>query len=649
MRLGHVRIAYDIPAEKPIGNSPNQPAAPGGSDPSCGGEAPGRARESRGPRVVGGDHYPLLLFSERKRPPVRGDFCYTFFMDPSTSSPTPSPRSPSWALLLTALALAAGIWWRVQGLAWDQGLSYHPDEMNIALAVAKLHIPRQMHPDFFAYNGFSLYLYRLLAQGAALLTGDPIWTSDLGHITLLGRGCSAALSVLSLPLLFLLGRRTISPQGGWLALLLGAGCAGLIQAAHYSVTETLLVFWILLQALVAAHMVLSPTPCGKRSWALLGILWGLSLGTKTTAAILLVIPYTVLLLRLRQGDGSRAWAGALGGFLAGCAGALAVSPYSVLDFAAFRHSMEYETSLAKGTLLVPYTLQFLGTTPYLFFLKNIPWHLGPLLPLVSGAGIGGWALAMGRRRSSLAALPLLLFSAVYFAYVGGMFARFIRYLLPLYPALILAGAWALDALLRWGKARHAPGSVGAWAVPALVGSVVASGLLWGGAVASVFSQENPRTAASRWIYAQIPPGASLVVETWDYRLPAFLPDAPRKPYRHLVVPAPDPDDEAKARLLAEVLSQGDYYILASGRNADQLSRLPERYPLIARFYAQLRSGELGYREIRRFEVFPSLGGFAVDDRGAEETFRVFDHPTVTIYRNEEHRDAKSLQEVLWSP
>ncbi len=567
-------------------------------------------------------------------------------MDSPLLSSTPHPRIPSWAFVLTALALALGVWWRVQGLSWDLGLSYHPDEMNIALAVAKLHIPRQMHPDFFAYNGFSLYFYRLLAQGAALLTGDPAWASDLGRITLLGRYCSATVSLLSLPLFFLLGRRTISLRGGWLALLLGTGCAGLIQAAHYSVTETLLVFWILLLALVAAHMVLSPTPCGKRSWVLLGVLWGLSLGTKTTAALLLVIPYVVLLFRLRRGDGKTAWMGALVGFLAGCAGAFAVSPYSLLDFAAFRSSMEYETSLAKGSLLVPYTLQFLGTTPYLFFLQNLPWHLGPLLPLVSGAGMAGWPIAMWRRRSTAAALPLLLFSVIYFAYVGGMFARFIRYLLPLYPALILAAAWALDALLRWGEAPHTPGSWRSRIVSALGVAVVTVGFFWGGAVASVFSQENSRTAASRWIYAQIPPHAALVVESWDYRLPAFLPDTAPVPYRHLTVPAPDPDNEAKARLLAETLAQGEYYILASGRNADQLSRLPERYPLMARFYALLRSGDLGYREIRRFEVFPSLGGFAVDDRSAEETFRVFDHPTVTIYRNEDHRDIKFFQEVL---
>ena len=126
------------------------------------------------------------------------------------------------------------------------------------------------------------------------------------------------------------------------------------------------------------------------------------------------------------------------GFLAGCATAFAVSPYSVLDFSAFRSSMAYETSLARGTLSVPYTLQFLGTTPYLFFLQNLPWHLGPLLPLISGAGMLAWPLAMLRGRSPSAAFPLWLFAVVYFSYVGGMFARFIRYLLPLYPALILA-------------------------------------------------------------------------------------------------------------------------------------------------------------------------------------------------------------------
>ena len=571
------------------------------------------------------------------------NFCYNCPMDQQTISSTPPSRISLWALFLSALALALGIWWRFQGMNWDLGLLYHPDEMNIALAVAKLDIPHQMHPDFFAYNGFSLYLYRLLAQGMVLLTGDHAWTSDLGRIVLLGRYCSAVVSLLSLPLFFLLGRRTLSPRGGLLALLLAAGCAGLLQAAHYAVTETLLVFWILLQSLVAAHMVDAPSPCGKRSWVLLGVLGGLALGTKTTAALLLVFPYAVLLFRLRRGDGKNAWIGALVGFLAGCVTAFAVSPYSVLDFSAFRSSMAYETSLARGTLSVPYTLQFLGTTPYLFFLQNLPWHLGPLVPLISGAGMLAWPLAMLRGRSPSAAFPLWLFAVVYFSYVGGMFARFIRYLLPLYPALILAAAWALDALLRWGENRSTLVRRG---IQLGVATVAVVGFLWGGAVGSIFTQENPRTAASRWMYAHLPAGTVLITETWDYRLPAALPDTAPVPYTYLSVPAPDPDNDDKRLRLAETLSRGEYYLLASGRNADQLSRLPDRYPLMARFYALLRSGALGYREVRRWEVFPSLGGISVDDRNAEETFRVFDHPTVTLYRNEGRLDLQTLQEVL---
>ena len=35
--------------------------------------------------------------------------------------------------------------------------------------------------------------------------------------------------------------------------------------------------------------------------------------------------------------------------------------------------------------------------------------------------------------------------------------------------------------------------------------------------------------------------------------------------------------------------------------------------------------------LKTFEVTPRLGPFTWDDRGAELTFRLFDHPAITIF------------------
>ena len=40
-----------------------------------------------------------------------------------------------------------------------------------------------------------------------------------------------------------------------------------------------------------------------------------------------------------------------------------------------------------------------------------------------------------------------------------------------------------------------------------------------------------------------------------------------------------------------------------------------------------------YREVARFSSYPQIGNFVIPTDHAEETFQVFDHPTVIVFRN----------------
>jgi hypothetical protein len=57
--------------------------------------------------------------------------------------------------------IAAAAFLRFYNLNWDNGLLFHPDEANLIHATQRLSIPSQLDPDFFAYNGFPMYLYRV--------------------------------------------------------------------------------------------------------------------------------------------------------------------------------------------------------------------------------------------------------------------------------------------------------------------------------------------------------------------------------------------------------------------------------------------------------------------------------------------------------
>ena len=538
-----------------------------------------------------------------------------------------------WGVLF--LVFGGGVFLRCSHLDWDGLRSYHPDEMNLSMAVQRIDFFQNLNPEFYAYNGFPIYLHRLAGEAMTALTGESRWIRDVGSISYLARWIGALCSSLSLVLLYRLGTWAGNSPGGFFALALGAFSPGFIQTAHYGVTENLLLLEILLLTLLTGAMIRSEKPVSFKAWALLGILGGIALGTKTTAAAMAIFPWVLVLLRYSKGDrpGDLLKGILLGGVLGGLVFA-AVSPYSLLEFRDFLRTMRYEGGIVKGTVQVPYTLQFIDTSPF-FWLKNLLWHQGPATTVLGISGGILCILSMLRRKSSPELLPLLLFTGIYALLIWNWHAKFIRYTLPLAPGLILGASWLLGALLRtFPKAGNL-----------LAALALSSTLLWGSAVGALYFRPSTRTAASEWIYKNIPSQSVLLTESWDYRLPVSLAGKTRS-YRWHTVPAPERDDSKKATTLAALLEKGDYIILASRRNWGNLSRLPEKYPVMSRYYEALFDGSLGYEEAAVFASYPGFGSFFVNDENAEETFRVFDHPTVRIFRKKDHIHQSALLEVL---
>src|SRR5205085_3960011 len=75
----------------------------------------------------------------------------------------------------------------------------------------------------------------------------------------------------------------------------------------------------------------------------------------------------------------------------------------------------------------------------------------------------------------------------------------------------------------------------------------------------------------------------------------------------------------------------DAITMATDRLDKSIPRLPFRYPLTIHYYQLLFSGQLGFHLAAQFEVHPNLLGITLDDRGADESYSVFDHPTVRIF------------------
>jgi hypothetical protein len=529
---------------------------------------------------------------------------------------------------------------RFYNLNWDDGYNYHPDEMNITAAVSRIAIPHQLDPGFFAYNGFPLYLYRAAAQLAATVTNDPCWTGSWAHITIVARFFSAFFSTLSIYLIFWIGKKIISKTAALLAAFLTAVTVGLIQAAHFGVTESLLLFLLLAIAAcgLRANQEKEFVP---RHWYAMAVLCGLALGTKSSALLFLVIPCTAGVILFSRDKDRRIVLSAFPLCLVTLMVFSLVSPYSFLKFSAFADTMRYESDVAWGRVQVPYTLQFHNTPPYWFFFKNLHWQSGPIIPAAGLLGMIMWIIAMGRRKEPIDALPLLLFGLLYWIYVGSWYAKFIRYTILMIPLLILGTCWLFHRMLSYGRVK--PLAV------LLMPVTLITTALWAAAFMSIYRSPATRTAASQWIYDTIPPRSAVLREHWDYGLPVHPPGREPPPFRFVAMHNYDPDTEAKMQAMAGTLEEGDYLIMASRRLSGTIGRTPDRYPLTASYYRKLFAGVLGYTPVQTFASYPTLWGITINDDGAEETFQVFDHPVVRIFKNSERLRAPRILELLKEP
>ena len=192
-------------------------------------------------------------------------------------------------------------------------------------------------------------------------------------------------------------------------------------------------------------------------------------------------------------------------------------------------------------------------------------------------------------------LMVVAFVAVVFVYFGSSFAHTGRYLLPLVPFAALAGAYGLVSLWRWRRAGRA-----------VTAAVIAGSALYALAYHHIYTQPTTRAAATSWIAGHVPPGKRIANENWDDSLPV---GSLAQQYKGHVLPVFDADDSAKPRKLYDGLSTADYYFVSSPRAWRTIGRLPDRFPLMVRYYRQLFAGRLGFTRVAEFVSEPELSAY----------------------------------------
>ncbi|MFI5396738.1 MAG: DUF2298 domain-containing protein [Candidatus Binatia bacterium] len=540
-----------------------------------------------------------------------------------------SPRV--WVVVIVVCAAAV----RLVHIEWDENHFFHPDERAVAFAVQRLSFqPLQMDPDFFAYGSLPIYLAKITSSALGLV--DPRAATYDGLIVN-GRRVSAVIGALTVFLLVILGSRLYDRSVGLLAGVLLAACALHLQNSRFMTVDVTLTFVVLL----ALYFLMRVATEGRLThFILAGVTIGLATATKFSA-MPLFLPLGIATLR-------RLWverrfvpiAARCGLAVAAAVLAFAVAePYGVIRFSRFYHDILEQSHMVRNAGAFPYTTQYMGTPKYWYDLEQlIIWGMAPALGLAAVWGTATRVVGALRERR-IEEWVLLSWVVPFFLITGWFEVKFPRYLLPIYPLMIL---WAAEWLVR----KYRSGTLfGRLSAPLVVAGTLAAA----GAFMSTYTRPFTEVTASQWVYRHIPSGSKILTQDWDEGFPMSLPLPGAQAERYRVVPFgyyEQPDSSSKIQRLSQELASADYIVFQTKRLYGAVTRAPERFPLTTNYFYELFAGDLGYALEQEVAARPVLFGFEIPDELADESLTVYDHPKVLIFRNAERLAAPVIAEKI---
>ncbi len=405
--------------------------------------------------------------------------------------------------IILVLILAAAAWLRFYNLDWDNGTFAHPDERStVAFYAPTIEWPENpdnlldprtstLNPFWnandpqctqaeappscrrsYTYGHFPLYLLVGVAHGldylAPLTVGDvpAEWTEFMRRslsgqgFAQIGRALMALSDLGTVLLVFLIGQRLYGAWGGLLAAGLSAFTVLQIQLAHFFAVDPISTTFTAL-ALYGAILMVDHKSIGAALLTGVGI--GLAVASKFSALPVVFAPLgAALLVVLYHKSETTVAPFARMVILAALAVLMAflvfavTSPFVLLDFENFNRAViEEQGRMVSGVADFPFTRQYRGTIPYLYFIEQqIQWGMGWPLGLLALFGTF-WAIG---RALTLKAQPgewlLLGWVALYFIPTGLFLAKFMRYMIPIVPFLTLFGVGLLVSLWRLGSRQR---------------------------------------------------------------------------------------------------------------------------------------------------------------------------------------------------
>lgn len=573
--------------------------------------------------------------------------------------------------------LSIGVFFRFYNLNWDQNQHLHPDERFLTTVATALKLPtsfsQYINPSgstfspynigspFFVYGSLPLYLTKIIAV---------IIHSDNYNIdTLIGRGLSALFDIGTIFLVYLLSQSIFKKlnkqhelyQSGeifsFIATFLYSLNVFAIQQSHFFTVDAALTFFITLSVYFVLKGIEQTSISSNYLILLASIIMGFAIGSKIIA--LFFIPFMFLYIifnktvfgvqknnRIRIERFLNATALCLifiisiyfifrliqpfyfadGNFLH-----LKINPHTLQNFSEL-------SAMDNPATTFPPAIQWQSKTKIVWPLEQLfLYGITPLLTLCAILGIAKIIFLLIKsmlntltNKASVIILNFViqyrqilfisLISLSYFIFEGIRFTMNMRYFYPIYPYLIIIGVYFVSTIPNKSL------------IKLLIVSLCTIQAVWAIAFLSVYSHPHSRLMASRWIYENIPEKSTTAYEHWDDPVPLNFEAHNGSVYQYQTLQVFIPDGNEKWDTILTSLTKSDYYTLSSNRAWGSIPHFAKRFPQSAVFYEKLLNGDLGLEKIAEFKSRPTIGPIEFNDDYAEESFTVYDHPIVLIYK-----------------
>lgn len=582
---------------------------------------------------------------------------------------------------------------RFAGGSWGFPYPMHPDERNMANAVQNLNcnvkcqmsnvqcLSQCFNPHFFAYGQFSLYLGYLLIKIFHLFLRDAAGSINFSEAVMALRTISAVSSVLNAFFLMLIIRLFLekkylkSYEIIMIVFLVLIFSPYFIQLSHFGTTESLLMFFY--TAIIFISLKIMYAKNIKRLISFAPLMAGLAIATKLSSLIFVLIPLVVFLYRdltarkgkffnkIQKSIGHIIFFAALSFFFF-----FLFSPHNLISLNDFLSTFHYESDVATGMAKVFYTRQFVLSTPVLFQVTKIfPYVLGwpQFILFFFGFLFLSWRNAK---------LNLLRFSfTLYFLPTAFLFAKWTRFVSPVFPIMsIFALLFLIEVYKKLiANQRLNTKSLGLFLKSELrLADIFFALLLFltlipGIAFMRIYLSPDVRFTSSKWVYENMPAKSYILSETANVvdipvssQLTKTLRDFPA--YTYISFNFYDLDENPRLEMdMQNHLAKADYIFVPSRRvfynhtcyrqmtnekleiknfykiEESACQKIEKKYPKLNKYYNDLFRGRLGFRQVAKFTSFPRIEFFGkkiieFPDEDAEETWTVFDHPVIRIYK-----------------